>query len=65
MLSPCREFFRRPARWLPGVALLALTPKCLLCAAAYLGLGAALGLGGPEICGAPASIWATLLAWLR
>ena len=32
-------------------ALFALTPKCLLCVAGYAGLGAALGLGGPELCG--------------
>ena len=37
---------------LAAVALLTLAPKCLLCAAAYAGLGAALGVGGPEICGA-------------
>jgi hypothetical protein len=35
------------------VALAALVPKCLVCAAAYTGLGAALGFGGPELCGAP------------
>ncbi|MBI3884126.1 MAG: hypothetical protein HY302_00085 [Opitutae bacterium] len=35
-------------------ALLALTPKCVLCVAAYVGLGAALGLGGPELCGGSA-----------
>jgi hypothetical protein len=48
-------------------ALLALTPKCLLCVLAFAGLGAAVGLGGPEICGAPAgspAAWATSLAWL-
>jgi hypothetical protein len=33
-------------------AALALMPKCLLCVLAYAGLGAALGLNGPEICGA-------------
>lgn len=38
-------------RWLVSAAALALMPKCLLCAAAYLGLGAALGLGTPELCG--------------
>jgi len=43
---------RRGWRWLVAGAALAVMPKCLLCAAAYLGLGAALGLGGPEICGA-------------
>ena len=37
------------------MALLALAPKCLLCVAAYAGLGAALGLGGPELCGGSTS----------
>lgn len=46
------EFLRRSRRWLLPAALLAVTPKCLLCLAAYAGLGAALGLSGPEICGA-------------
>lgn len=57
----------RAVRWLLPTALLALTPKCLLCVAAYVGLGAALGLGGPEMCGAPAGLtpsWASSLAWL-
>jgi hypothetical protein len=47
----------RPAeRRLPRLAALALllfAPKCLVCAATYAGLGTALGLGGPELCGAP------------
>jgi hypothetical protein len=34
--------------------LFALIPKCLLCLAAYAGLGAVLGRSGPEICGGPA-----------
>ena len=34
--------------------LLAVTPKCALCLLAYAGLGATLGLGGPELCGAAA-----------
>ena len=37
-----------------GGALL-LTPKCALCLLGYAGLGAALGLTRPELCGAPAS----------
>jgi hypothetical protein len=44
---------RRAVRWLLPTAALALVPKCLLCLAAYLGLGAALGVSGPEFCGAP------------
>jgi len=34
--------------------MLVLAPKCSLCVLGYAGLGAALGLGGPEVCGAPA-----------
>ena len=72
MSSSRVEFFRssragRAVRWLLPAALLALTPKCLVCFAAYAGLGAALGLGGPEICGASAASpgsWAPSLAWL-
>ena len=42
-------------RWiLPAVAL-ALAPKCLACALAYASLAAALGFGGPELCGANAA----------
>jgi hypothetical protein len=37
--------------WLIPAALLALAPKCVLCVLAYAGLGAALGFGGPELCG--------------
>lgn len=39
--------------WLVPAALFAVAPKCFLCVLAYAGLGAALGLGGPELCGAP------------
>lgn len=45
-----REWVRSTA-WSSGAALLALTPKCLVCVAAYLGLGATLGVTRPEICG--------------
>lgn len=31
---------------------MAVAPKCAVCVAGYLGLGAVFGLGGPEICGA-------------
>jgi hypothetical protein len=61
------EFPRRAVRWLWPATLLAIAPKCVLCGLAYAGLGAALGLGGPEICGASAASpisWATSLAWL-
>lgn len=40
----------RLRRWLALAVLLAVTPKCLLCLAGWLGLLALLGLG-PEICG--------------
>ena len=70
MLSRRTEFFLssrvgRAVRWLLPTALLALTPKCLLCIAAYAGLGAALGFGGPEMCGAPNTTpmsWVSLVA---
>ena len=42
----------RVRRWLTLAVLLAVTPKCLLCLAGWLGLLTLLGLG-PEICGAP------------
>lgn len=47
--SPHRR--RRPWRGVAAVVLLAAAPKCVLCLAGWLGLGALLGLGGPEICG--------------
>jgi hypothetical protein len=67
MSSRPAEFSHRAVRWLWPAALLALTPKCVLCVLAYAGVGAALGLGGPEICGATAgspAAWASALAWL-
>jgi hypothetical protein len=67
MPSRRTEFSRRAVCWLWPAALLALAPKCVLCVLAYAGLGAAIGLGGPELCGgstgAPVT-WATSLAWL-
>jgi hypothetical protein len=48
------EFFRRPWRGLAAITLLAFAPKCIVCLAVYAGLGTVLGLGGPELCGAPA-----------
>lgn len=50
-------------RWLVPGALIALAPKCVLCLAAYLGLGAALGLTGTEICGAPDSATLPTALW--
>jgi hypothetical protein len=66
MSSPRVELLRRAARVLLPAALLTLAPKCLLCLFAYAGLGAALGLTGPELCGAPAgspASWASSFAW--
>lgn len=57
--SPINKFCRS-FRWLLPAVLLALTPKCLLCFIGYAGLGTALGLGGPEICGASSDITWTL-----
>ena len=63
----CIRGIRRGVRWLLPAALLALAPKCLVCVLAYAGAGAALGLGGPEWCGAEkageAMLWTTGLAW--
>ncbi len=53
---PLVERARRLRRWLVPAALLALVPKCVLCVLAYTGLGVALGLGGPELCGAPVEV---------
>lgn len=50
--------------WPVSGAALALAPKCLLCLAAYADLGTALGLGGPELCGAGNPAGATWLHWL-
>ncbi|HWA26407.1 MAG TPA: hypothetical protein VG734_12175 [Lacunisphaera sp.] len=52
MHPPPVKTHSRPARWLVTLALLALAPKCVVCAAAYVGLGALLAFGGPELCGA-------------
>jgi len=58
------EIIRRPRRTLAPVAFLALAPKCVVCVLAYGGIGAALGLGGPELCGAPASSPDAWASWL-
>jgi hypothetical protein len=49
------EFIRCARDWLVPSVLLAVAPKCILCFAAYAGIGTALGLGGPELCGATES----------
>jgi hypothetical protein len=45
-------------------ALLAFAPKCVLCVLAYAGIGTALGLGGPEICGGPGGSTGSWATWL-
>ena len=52
----------RLRRWLTLAVLLAVTPKCLLCLAGWLGLLTLLGLG-PEICGASIELLAGPIAW--
>jgi len=66
MPSPHPKSSHRAVRWLLPAAALALAPKCLLCVLAYTGLATALGLAGPELCGAPANshAWTTSLALL-
>ena len=56
MSSRVVELSLRALRRLGPAVLLAVAPKCPLCALAGAGLGAALGLGGPEICGASAGM---------
>jgi hypothetical protein len=51
-------------RWALPAALLALAPKCALCLLGYAGLGALLGLGGPELCGATVVATAPWALWL-
>lgn len=59
-----RESGRWLFRWIVPGALVALAPKCVLCLAAYLGLGVALGGTGAEICGASGSEAIRSVAWL-
>ena len=54
MSARLAKLLRHPFRLLGSAALLALAPKCGCCLLAYAGLGAALGLRVPEICGAAA-----------
>lgn len=49
------DSLRLPWRSIAALALLAVAPKCVACLVAYIGLGAALGLGGPELCGVAAA----------
>jgi len=59
-MSPAPKYVRHSVRWLVPAALLALTPKCVLCLLAYAGIGSVLGLGAPEICGATEPSMTTL-----
>ncbi|HVU32856.1 MAG TPA: hypothetical protein VHE61_05440 [Opitutaceae bacterium] len=62
--SSAKSSWRR-IRWLPAAALFALVPKCGVCLAAYLGLGALFGLpfGGQELCGLRQNSSAGPLIW--
>lgn len=68
MLSRLREKFRprlpRARSWWIPAALLAVAPKCVACLLGYASLGAMLGIGGREMCGATdghAGIWIAVL----
>jgi len=61
---PLAESSRSWRGWLIPAALLALAPKCVMCLIAYAGIGAALGLGGPELCGATDSAAGSWPTWL-
>jgi hypothetical protein len=58
------ELLRRPFRPLASAALLTLAPKCAMCVLAYGGVGALLGLRGPEICGATVGSQGSSALWL-
>jgi hypothetical protein len=64
LASTVAAFFRQPFRPLAAVSVLALAPKCVLCLAAYAGLGALLGIRNREMCGAagPGLPWREALA---
>ena len=47
---PRFEFAQPVRRWLLPATLLAMAPKCVLCVAAYLGLGANLGGRDHGVC---------------
>ncbi len=66
MPSPRAELTRRTraVRWLWSTTLLAFAPKCLVCLWSYAGVGAALGFGGQEMCGAPERLLEGWQAWL-
>jgi hypothetical protein len=57
LASRIAAFFRQPFRPLAAVSVLALAPKCVLCLAAYAGLGALLGIRSREMCGSAGPGW--------
>lgn len=66
--APDRRYIRFVA-WLVAGAGIAILPKCIACLAAYLAIGAGLGLVEKEICGAAArgtfstpQVWVPLTA---
>ncbi|MBL9203843.1 MAG: hypothetical protein JNN01_02060 [Opitutaceae bacterium] len=61
-VRPCSKALR----WSAVLATVALAPKCLLCLAAYAGLGISLGLNlaSIEVCGAPPTAPNTAILWL-
>ncbi len=60
---PARRTARARAWWVP-IVLLTFAPKCVMCVLGYAGLGVALGLTGPELCGAPGSSSGPWLTWV-
>ena len=64
MHSRLIEPMRRARGWLIPAALLTLPPKCVLCVLAYAGIGTALGLGSPELCGTTNNTTGHWIAWL-
>ncbi len=64
MSSPRAKFSRHIVRWYWPAAMFAFAPKCALCLLAYAGIGAAFGLGGPEICGSATGSSSGLMSFL-
>jgi len=65
IMSPRVLELRRPRfRWMVPGAIVILAPKCVLCLAAYLGIGSTLGWTGAEICSAQNTGPMHNVAWL-
>lgn len=61
---PQRRGIRTGLRpWIVGLLVL-ITPKCLLCLAAWAGAGTAFGIGAVELCGATTTSSPLTTAWL-